>query len=134
MYRLRSFFTQHHALAFILVVMALCLKALLPSGFMLGSQGSTITVLVCHDASAGEVTRQIVLPTRSAGDDAPGKPAKGECPYGALSMASLGGADVEMLAMALAFIIALGFGPIRPIHALRTPYLTPPLRGPPALT
>jgi hypothetical protein len=134
MNRLRSFFTRHHRLALVLVALALCLKVLVPTGFMIGTQGNTITVLVCHDASAGDVTRQIVLPSKVAGDDVPGKPAKGECPYGTLSMASLGGADIELLAMALAFIIALGVGPVRPVNPLRTPYLKPPLRGPPALT
>ena len=134
MNRLRSLFTHHHRLAFALVAMALCLKVLLPTGFMLGTQNNTITVLVCHDASAGDVTRHIVLPNKTGGDDFPGKPAKGECPYGALSMASLGGADIVLLAMALAFIIALGVGPVRPVHPLRIPYLKPPLRGPPALT
>lgn len=131
---LRAYFQRHYRQAFVLALLALCLKALLPSGFMLGQHHRTITIEICHDATGGSSTLQMLLPTKAGSDHVPGKPAKGECPFGALSMASLGGADPVQLALAIAFIMALGFAAIRPAALTRSYYLRPPLRGPPALT
>lgn len=130
---LRTFFRQHRRLAFALVAIALCLKIVVPTGYMVGTDSRTLTVLVCHDASGAGSALKITLPVKSGQTDAPGKPMKGECPYGALSMAALGGADPVLLALALAFIIALGFAPIRLALAERFRHVRPPLRGPPAL-
>lgn len=128
---LRIFFRQHRVLAFALVMLALALKAVVPTGFMIEAGARTVTVLVCHDASGGTGTRQIALPARSGQNDALGKVANETCPYAGLSMASLGGADPVVLALALAFIVALGFRPIAVRHAGPVSYLRPPLRGPP---
>ncbi|EQB07974.1 hypothetical protein L284_21880 [Novosphingobium lindaniclasticum LE124] len=130
---LRTFFRQHSALAFGLIALALCLKIAVPSGYMIAQDSRTITVQICHDASGAGPDTQVSIPVKSAKDETPGKPAKGECPYGALSMASLGGADPVLLALAIAFILALGFAPIRLALAARLSHLRPPLRGPPAL-
>jgi hypothetical protein len=131
--RLRTFFRRHSVLAFGLIALALCLKIVVPSGYMVSGDSRTFTVQVCHDASGAGQDLQITVPVKSSGSDAPGKPAKGECPYGALSMATLVGADAFVLALALAFIVALGLAPIRFALAERPSYLRPPLRGPPAL-
>lgn len=131
---LRAYFQQHTGQALVLAVLALCLKALLPSGFMLGQDHRAITIEICRDASGSAAALTMLLPLKSDGQHLPGKPAKGECPFGALSMASLGGADPVLLALALAFIIALGFTPVRAVAPPRPHYLRPPLRGPPILT
>ena len=130
---LRTFFRQHSALAFGLIALALCLKIIVPSGYMIAQDNRTISVQICHDASGEGPALTIAVPVKTAKDDAPGKPAKGECPYGALSMASLGGADPVLLALAIAFILTLGFAPIRLVIATRFSHIRPPLRGPPAL-
>ncbi|MEJ2457309.1 MAG: hypothetical protein P8Y58_03845 [Novosphingobium sp.] len=131
---LRAFFLRHRGLACVLVVAALFLKAAVPTGFMIGADSSrTITITICHDASGDRPAQQIAIPMKKGEGEAPGKPAKGECPYAALSMASLSGADVALLALALAFIIALGFAPVRFTLPPRPSFLLPPLRGPPAL-
>ena len=131
---LRAYFQQHTRQALVLAVLALCLKALLPSGFMLGQEHRAITIEICRDASGSGSALTMLLPLKSDGAHLPGKPAKGECPFCALSMASLGCADMVLLALALAFIIALGFAPARAPTPDRPHYLRPPLRGPPALT
>lgn len=131
---LRVFFLKHRGLAGVLVASALLLKVLVPTGFMIGADAShTITVTICHDASGAGAVQQIAIPLKKGGGEAPGKPAKGECPYGALSMASLSGADTVLLALALAFIMALGFAPVRCAVPARPSFILPPLRGPPAL-
>lgn len=130
---LRTFLRQHRALAFVLVALALVLKAAIPTGYMMESTSRTIALAICHDASGQNGPKEIVVTLGTADRNAvPGKPAKGECPYGALSMASLGGADAVLLALALAFIVALGFVPAGNVAFARPGYIRPPLRGPPA--
>jgi len=127
---LRVFLHRHRTLAALLLALALCVKAIVPAGYMPGGGARFITVSICADASGGEVTRQIAIPARgdAAQDHAR---AKGECAFAGLAMAALGGADMALLAAALAFILALGFAE----HAVPAPRdasrLRPPLRGPP---
>lgn len=113
----------------LLVVVALCLKAALPTGFMISQQSRTLTVEICADSLGRMVTHQLVLPMKG---DAGGEQGKGECPFASLSMASLDAADPVLLAAALAFILALGFAPAHLPRLERATRLRPPLRGPPA--
>lgn len=127
---LRDFLNRHRALAAWLLVATLCLKAVVPLGYMPASGTRYFTVSVCADASGGQVSRQIAIPAKadSAQDHAR---AKGECAYSLLAMALLGGADIALLAAALGFVLALGFT-TRPERAAQaTPRLRPPSRGPP---
>lgn len=131
---LRAFFLRHRGLAIVLVTAALLLKLVVPTGFMIGLDASrAITVTICHDASGDGAVQQMAIPMKKGAGEAPGKPAKGECPYAALSMASLSGTDSVLLALALIFIIALGLAPVRFALPARPAFLLPPLRGPPAL-
>jgi hypothetical protein len=126
---IRAFLWHNRRLAFGLVVVALLIKALIPAGYMLSDQaGHVLTVTICGDASGQTVTKQITVPGES------GTHAKAEatCAWGLLAMAALGGADVLLLAAALAFILALGFTAVRPALPARRGHLRPPLRGPPA--
>lgn len=133
MHAFRTFLRHHRALAGLLVAAALCLKVIVPTGFMVGGDMRSITVQICHDAGDGPLVKEIAVPVKEGMSDGPGKPAKGECPYAALSMVSLTGTDAALLALALAFIIALGFAPISFAPPRRDYHLRPPLRGPPAL-
>lgn len=126
---LRAFLMRHRSVAFMLVMAALCAKALVPGGYMIGQDSKVLTVQLCHDGLGETITKQLVIPMKG---DASGKQGKGDCAFSSLSMASLGGADTALLAMALAFIIALGFAPVRSPRPRRIFHLRPPLRGPPA--
>jgi hypothetical protein len=134
----RAFFRDHRRFAALLVALALAMKALVPGGYMIGQQGKVLTVTICADASGTGLTRQIVVPTSESESQSDrgksGEHGKSDspCPYAALGMAALGGADTVLLALALAFILALGFAPLRPVRPERRAYLRPPLRGPPA--
>ena len=132
---LRTFLRDHHRLAAWLIAMALCMKALVPAGYMIGTQAKVFTIEICSDSTGQHLTSQIVVPQNGKPADSRGEQAKGDnpCPYSSLAMASLSGADSALLALALAFILALGFAPVR-VPALQSPFhLRPPLRGPPAL-
>ena len=129
----RAFFLRHRALAIVLVLATLCMKAIVPTGFMIGQNSKVLTVQICDDAFGNHAVKQIAIPMKDGSSDSSGKQGKGECPFTSLSMASMSGADPALLALALAFILALGFVPTRAAHPERLFHLRPPLRGPPAL-
>jgi hypothetical protein len=127
----RIFFRGHRQLAMLLIACALIIKALVPSGFMIGQHATVLTVEICADTLGAKVTRQVVVP--HSGDNAGDHADKtGVCPFSGLAMAALPGADALLLAVALAFILALGFAPPRRVALRRLAYAHPPLRGPPA--
>ena len=129
----RAFFLRHRGLAIVLVLATLCMKAIVPTGFMIGQNSKVLTVQICDDAFGNHAVKQIAIPMKDGSSDSSGKQGKGECPFTSLSMASMSGADPALLALALAFILALGFVPTRTAHSERVFHLRPPLRGPPAL-
>lgn len=135
MQALRALIHRHRLVALLLVVFALAVKAAVPAGYMVGQHGTVLTVQICADASGGTVSKQIVIP--QSGAPADGKSAHDKapatCPYAALGFAALTGADAVLLALALAFIVALGFTAAPPVPLHRISFLRPPLRGPPAL-
>lgn len=118
--------------ALLLVAIALMVKAVVPAGYMLGAESQVLTVSICADASGAHLTREIHVPRQQTPEDRGSQHAKSAvCPYAALGMAGTDGADPVLLALALAFILAIGFAPVvAPELAART-YLRPPLRGPP---
>lgn len=130
---LRLFLRDHSRLAVLLLAMALATKALVPTGYMIGSQSKVLTISICADTEGGSYTTQVVLPHggERSGDTQHVKDGQA-CPFSALAMASLAGADLILLGLALAFILALGFAAAPPPRPRRVPYLRPPLRGPPA--
>jgi hypothetical protein len=129
---LRAFFLHHRRMAALLIALALAMKALVPAGFMLGHDSRVITVQICADALGQQITQKIVLPSSHSGDDK----AKSDspCHFTALGHAMLGGADPVLLALALVFILALGFAPVLAPAPRRIAFLRPPLRGPPILS
>lgn len=130
---MRAFLLRHRAMAFFLVLAALCMKIVVPTGFMIGQNSKVLTVQLCTDGLGHAVTAKIAIPMNGEPSDSSGKQGKAECPFASLSMASMTGADTALLALALAFILALGFTPAPPPHPRRIFHLRPPLRGPPAL-
>lgn len=131
---MRAFFLKHRSMALMLVLVALCMKALVPTGYMVGSSSKTLSIEFCSDGLTQTAAKQIVIPMKDDADRSSGEHdgAKGDCAFSALSMASLGGAQPDLLADALVFIQATGFAP-QPAPALQSSFdLRPPLRGPPA--
>lgn len=48
---------KHRTIAFLLIVLALAMKAVIPAGFMLGTQDKVLTVRVCADATGEHITK-----------------------------------------------------------------------------
>lgn len=112
---------------------ALCMKVVVPTGFMIGQNSKVLTVRICEEITGNHAVKQLVIPMKDGGSEPGHKQGKGECHFASLSMASMTGADPWLLVLALAFILALGFAPARLSLPERVFHLRPPLRGPPAL-
>jgi hypothetical protein len=132
---LRTVLRDHRRLAGLLLALAITMKALVPAGFMVGQHATVLTIEICADTLGAKVTKQIIVPQQGgAHGKVQGDPAKpsGSCPFGVLAMATLTGADVVLLAAALAFILVLGFAPPNVVPSRKFARALPPLRGPPA--
>ncbi len=131
---LRSFLRDCPRLAMLLLAAALCMKALVPAGFMVEAHSSVISVTICGDRAGVNANRAVAEAIRDKlpipfGDR---HGADQSCPYAGLAMASLGGADAPLMVLALAFALALAFLPMGQMALRQAGWLRPPLRGPPA--
>jgi len=132
MHCIRALFLHHRRLAMLLVTAALCMKALIPAGYMLGEDTRVLTVQICADTIGQTITTRIALPSSGHGPDGGKAKTDSACPFTALGHAALGGADPVQLALALVVAMALAFAPRLPAAPKRILHLRPPLRGPPA--
>jgi hypothetical protein len=131
---LRAFVLRHFLLAMMLVGAALCLRMVMPAGFMVAPDAKVLTISICVDSLDHDAIAQIAIPMKGTAGKSGGSGSsagKGDCAFSSLSMASTAGADAALLALALAFIIALGFAPTPAPRPRRLARLRPPLRGPP---
>lgn len=130
MLQLRTALQKHPALVGLMLLLALCMKLLVPAGFMVAPATQTFTVSICSDQLGQRLTGTMTLPVDpSRGSDAANH-AKAECPFSGLAFA-LTGPVTGFAAAALAFVLALGFAPIAVPELPGTVRLRPPLRGPP---
>jgi hypothetical protein len=137
MLRLRAFTCSHVRLSLALLALVLAVKALVPAGFMVTPGGERfLTVMICADSTGVAQQVQIAIPAKDgAASDHPESGDKDQpCAFAGLGLSALGGADPVLLAAALAFILLIGFAPLRAPPARDIPFLRPPLRGPPSLS
>lgn len=131
MHALRAFLQKHSSLAALIVVAALALRVLVPGGYMPSIDHGRITVKICTGAPDGPGTMVMAIPGLEHKQQ-PGDVATGKCAYADLAQAMTGGADVILLAAALAFALALALQLISTLPVRPAEFLRPPLRGPPA--
>ncbi len=131
---LRTLVRQHARLAALLIALAVAVRALVPAGYMIDTRTEYLTVIICSGTDAHST---IAIPIER--ESAPGKKDQSNsgsdspCLFSGLGMAALGGADVPLLAAAIAFVLALGFAPVRLPPLRQARHLLPPSHGPPAL-
>lgn len=131
---LRNLIHARPHIAMFILAMTLCVKALVPSGYMVMAGETTITVGLCSGFADGPQAATITIPIDKP---APGDPAhKGKsetpCAFTALSMASMSGADAPLLALALVFVMAVGLVARTSEPQVAAFRLLPPSQGPPA--
>lgn len=119
----------------LLVVLALGVKLLLPAGIMPAPGARTFTVMVCSETGHQPTAMQLAIPfdRPAPGSGSPAKQdtASGACPYAGLALGALPAADPLQLALAIAFLLALGFAAAPPLRLASVAHLRPPSRGPP---
>jgi hypothetical protein len=126
---MRALIRQRPALVLAMVLTALFFRLTVPAGFMVRQQAGVMTLEICGGTAAGVSLEKLVIPKPAGGGASHN--AQPECPFAALGMAGLAGADPALLAVALAFIFLLGFAPVSELAQGRLLRLRPPLRGPP---
>ncbi|MFN3456898.1 MAG: hypothetical protein ACK4Z8_04905 [Novosphingobium sp.] len=126
---LRAFLLHNRCLAVLLVMAALAMKALLPPGYMVGTSSRALTILVCADSTGARSAVQVTIPQgakeTTAKDHKP-------CTFAGHSAAALGGGDPIQLALALAFVLVLGFLAIAVPRLAPSRRFLPPPCGPPS--
>jgi hypothetical protein len=133
MQRMRIWIRSNRRLAVALLLLTLCVKAAIPAGYMVSaSPDRVVTVSICADATGGLRQMQMVIPGKDQGGGHSGSAKMdGQCAFSSLAHSALGGTDALLLALAIAFILAIGFLPTAPLRIAQFAYLRPPLRGPP---
>lgn len=121
---------DNRALCGALLALALAMKLLVPGGFMPAVSGGTIVIRLC----SGTGPMAMAMPGLADDERGEGHPGKAEqpCAFGGLAAPALGAIDPVLLAVAIAFILALALHPVAPRIAGLAVRLRPPLRGPPA--
>ncbi|KQM61736.1 MULTISPECIES: hypothetical protein [unclassified Sphingomonas] len=147
MSRLRRLFLTHNALAALVIIVTLAMKAVVPAGFMPMLVEGRVVIALC--SGFGPVI-PVAAPPKMAGmhhgaamgaDHGRHAPKDGgqhddkpqPCAFSGLSTPSLAGADPVVLAIAIAFVLTLGLHIVVALPVMRPGRLWPPLRGPPAL-
>lgn len=134
MHSLRALIRDHRHLAMLLIALALCIRAMIPAGYMIATAPDTVlTVAVCADASGEARTMKIAVPGKAGHAGEAGQDAKkhSACAFASHAKAAAGGADPVLLALAFAFILAIGLARVTRPPFRRILGLRPPLRGPP---
>ena len=130
---LRLVLRDHPRLAALLLVAALCMKALMPAGFMVEARPSAVSIAICGESSGVQLGRAVALRDKFPASSGSHGAADQTCPFAALGMAALGSGDSPFLVLAVVFALALVFLPARREAAGRVVWLRPPLRAPPAV-
>ena len=135
MTRFRAFFLRHRAMAIAVIALALAMKALVPAGYMIGGDAKVLTIRVCDGYADSDAGHAIVIVAKGAAHSDAGKALHDQqaCPFSALTLAHVGGADPIQLALALAFIVLLGITAPTAKTPRAPTRLRPPLRAPPVL-
>ncbi len=126
----RAFFMHHRAVAMLLVGLALCIKALVPAGYMVDPHAQVLRIQICDGSMDHATTRNIVIPMKGSADGAGGSQGD-DCSFSSLTLGGVARAAPALLALMLAFILLAGFLPVAAQPAGRVLSLWPPLRGPP---
>lgn len=130
---IRALILNHRKLVLLLLALALCVKALVPAGFMVERNAMVLTISICADGLGAPTTQQMVIPMKPDAASHGGDHGKrdGSCAFTSLGAGALAAADASLLAIALLFILALGFVAVAQRQFITPVRLLPPAQGPP---
>lgn len=116
----------------LLFALALALKALVPSGYMISTDSKTITVMICNGSEGAKQTIAIPMNTETGSHHKESDKSSEACASGSFSKSTMTMTDPIQLVLALAFILLAGRMVSITIPSARVIRWRPPLRGPPA--
>ncbi|HUD29906.1 MAG TPA: hypothetical protein VMQ93_13620 [Novosphingobium sp.] len=131
---IRHFFRDRPALAALLLAAALCLKALVPTGYMPAAPDTGLIVALCSGSMPAGSTMTIAIPKKGSHQDHGTTTADHPCAFAPLA-AGMTGADLAPLllaALAFVFVFAILRKPLATIAAPAR--IRPPGRAPPRFT
>jgi hypothetical protein len=132
MHAIRAFFRRHATLAILIAVLALGVRVLMPNGYMAASGPAGFTVTLCGGGE-GQSISIALLDGKHHGAPDKQQAADKPCAFSGLGFAAVPAIDPFLLALAIAFIMAIGTLPRRSFPRPAGLRLRPPLRGPPAI-
>lgn len=124
--RLRS----HPGLVALVFAAALALRVLVPAGFMPTVADGRVTLMLCSGVQPAQPMAAMPGMAHHNSDHGGGMVGS-PCAYADLAVPALGAADPVLLAVALAFVMALAIRRAIPLAPREFARLRPPLRGPP---
>lgn len=131
---LRHFFRDRPALAALLLAAALCLKALIPTGYMPAAPDTGLIVALCSGTMPAGSTVTIAIPMKGSHQDNGTSTADHPCAFAPLAagMSATDFAPLLLAALAFVFVFAVRRQPL----ALRatTARIRPPSQAPPRFT
>lgn len=131
---MRHFFRDRPALAALLLAAALCLKIVVPTGYMPASPDTGLIVALCSGAMPAGATVTIAIPKKPGGQDHGASMADHPCAFAPLCAAMTGAdfAPLVLAALAFVFVAAIARTPLAlPAPAKRS---RPPSHAPPRFT
>jgi hypothetical protein len=137
---LRRLSLDHRTLALWLALAVLAVKLLVPAGFMVGVVDGRVGLQICSGFGpvAAAPMMHHAMPDRASTDHGTGDHGRADhpapempCPFAALAHGVAIPVDPVLLAIALAFVLALGFAAIVRDAPRSVPFPRPPSRGPP---
>jgi hypothetical protein len=115
-----------------LMALALLLKVAVPSGYMLDTHSGAIAIVACSGMGPMQMAAMPAMADHGAhGPHKRSDKAELPCAFAGLNAASVAAADPLLLAIAIAFGLALVFRRVVPPVVATALHLRPPLRGPP---
>lgn len=123
---LRTYLKARTWLVVAIVSAALCLRVLMPQGYMPAFEQEQVEVLICHGTSDAPASLRLDVSADKYSD------AAKQCAFADLAVPLLGAIDPVQLAPALAFVLALWLAFSSAVLFRAASHLRPPLRGPPA--
>lgn len=128
----RAFVSRHRTLALLLLLAALCLKSLIPAGYMVTSVDKpgaiVLTVALCDGDDGHPRYGRVVIPMA---DEDPQPAPQPDCAWSMLAMASLAAPPPLAVGPPPVLRPAPVARPVLPLPARHAAHLRPPLRGPP---
>lgn len=133
-FALRRLLLDHRALTAWVLACAMMMKILVPAGFMPVVSAGNVTIEICGGTAPAPMVKAMTMAMPGMvhhSDKADHQGRDMPCAFSGLTAPSLAAADPVLLAIAIAFIVALVFRVQVALPIAARAYLRPPLRGPP---